>query len=410
MRMLLSLAWKNLLRHRRRTLVTAVAIATGLAMYIWVDTWLQGVSLHSEQNLVNYQTGSYVIMHPRSWQQRKQLSLKHGLADAASIIAALQAAGWTASARISFAAEAFFAEGSLPIRMVGIDPSQDARVFALRQTVTSGRYLRGDEAGIMIGKTAADNLHAVVGDTLSLRCRTRHGSLQTLDLQIVGILNTPNPAVNGTCGFAPLDLVSEALDMEAAVTEIAVKDRYWRQADQRIQTIASLLRARFPELEVHSWKDQARGFLAALRIGTARSSVFLLIVMIIAAVGISNTMILAVSERGREIATMRALGMDSLSIRLAFLLEAGGIGLVGAAAGIAMGAVLALWITRWGVDMSPLIGNGDIGFPISGVFRGAWHPINTVYALAFGIVSSLLFSILPVSRALKRDIPECLQQ
>lgn len=410
MSFILSMAWRNLLRYRRRTLITAVAIAVALAMYIWIDSWLQGMTLQTEQNLVRYETGSCLIMHPGGWQRRDQLPLKYGIADPGAVLNALRAADLAATARISFAAEVFFSEGSLPIRMIGIDPLQDTHVFDLKETLATGRYLRGGEEGIMVGTLLADKLGASVGDNLTLRCRTRHGAFQTMDLEIIGIINSPNPSVNGGFGFAPIDLVNESLAMGGEVTEIVVGDSDWRKVEQRIGIIASLLAAGHPDLEVYSWKDQAKGSLSIMRIGTARSSVFLFIALIIAAVGISNTMLMSVSERGREIATMRALGMDSRSIRLSFLLEAGGIGLIGSIGGIALGAALALWITRQGFDLGRLIGDMDMGLPISGVFYGSWHPVSMGYALLFGIAASMFFSIFPVSRALKRDIPMNLQQ
>ena len=410
MSFILSMAWKNLLRYRRRTLITAAAIAVALAMYIWIDAWLQGMTLQTERNLVRYQTGVYLIMDPDGWEQRKQLPLNYGLADPAAVMNALQAAGFTSSSRISFAAEAFFSEGSLLIHMVGIDPFQDARVFDLEQTLVAGRYLRSAEEAVVVGTLLADKLGAGLGDTLSLRCRTRHGAFQTMDLEIVGIINSPNPTINGGFGYAPIDLIDEVLAMGGEVTEIVVAEPDWKKTDQQIGIIASLLSARFPGLKVYSWKDQAKGSISIMRIGTARSSVFLFVAFIIAAVGISNTMLMSVSERSREIATMRAMGTDSRTIRFSFLLEAGLIGLIGSIGGIVLGAALVLWINRWGVDLSRLIGDTNMGLPISGVFRGAWHPVSMGYALLFGIAASMFFSIFPVSRALRRDIPRNLRQ
>jgi ABC-type lipoprotein release transport system permease subunit len=346
MSFILSMALKNLLRYHRRTLITAVAIAVALAMYIWIDAWLQGMTLQTERNLIRYQTGAYLIMDPDVWEEREQLPLNPGIADAAAVMHALQAAGWTASARISFAAEAFFSEGSLLIHMVGIDPLQDAQVFDLDQSLISGRYLRSGEEAVVVGTLLAERLGAELGDTISLRCRTRHGAFQTMDLEIVGIINSPNPAINGGFGYAPLDLIDEALSMGGEVSEIVVAEPDWKETDQRIGIIATLLEARFPDLEVYSWKDQARGSLSIMRIGTARSTVFLFVALIIAAVGISNTMLMSVSERRREIATMQALGMGRRKIRLAFLLEVGAIGLLGSIGGIALGSALRSDIPR----------------------------------------------------------------
>jgi ABC-type lipoprotein release transport system permease subunit len=132
-------------------------------------------------------------------------------------------------------------------------------------------------------------------------------------------------------------------------------------------------------------------------------------VFIIAAVGISNTMLMAVYERVREIGMMRAMGMNNGDIRLTFLFEAGGIGLIGAVFGVGLGVIANWLMVRWGIDMSALMGHMDIGYRVAGSFRSAWHPQAIVGGFVFGVIAAMLFSILPSSRALKMQITDCLR-
>jgi ABC-type lipoprotein release transport system permease subunit len=278
----------------------------------------------------------------------------------------------------------------------------------LAETVSAGRYLTGDEPGVLLGEWLAQDLGAKVGDLVTLRARTRYGAFQTLDLQVVGVLNCPNPMVNKGTAFIPLALADQALELEGAVSELDLGFPEWREPGPRLEEVRARLRA-FPGLALAGWEDLAQDYLMIARAKTAGSSLMLVLIFIIAAVGISNTMLMAVFERVREIGMMRALGMSDGSIRLAFLLEAGGIGFVGTAAGLALGAALNYYMVRWGLNLGAMIGGMDIGYRVHTVFRSAWHPQALLGALVFGIGASMLISLIPSARALRLRITDCLR-
>ena len=281
-------------------------------------------------------------------------------------------------------------------------------MFRLKETVREGRFLEAGEAQLLLGEWLARDLGAEVGEWVTLRARTRYGAFQTLDLEIVGILNAPNPMINQGMVFLPLELADEALEMEGAVTEIALGFPEWQDPAPRLEEIRARL-AGFPALVLADWQELARDFLAIAEGKRAGTSMLLFLIFIIAAVGISNTMLMAVFERVREIGMMRAMGMSDRSIRVAFLLEAGGIGLVGSAAGLILGAALNYWMVRWGWDMSGWIGEMQVGYRVHGVFRSAWNPPALIGALVFGVLASMLISFIPSSRALKMRITDCLR-
>ena len=139
------------------------------------------------------------------------------------------------------------------------------------------------------------------------------------------------------------------------------------------------------------------------------SNIILLMVFVIAAVGISNTMLMAINERIRELGMLRALGMKDSQIRLAFLFEAGGIGLFGSIMGLLLGVLLSFWVVTRGVDLSAFVSDMDLGYRISGIARGAWHPEAMIIAFLFGIILTVLVAFLSTRRALRRGISDCLR-
>jgi putative ABC transport system permease protein len=405
------LAWKNLSRYRKRTIITASALAFGIAIYIFMDGWLKGAETESERNLVLYETSSSRVVTREYWADRDRMPLASAIEDPERVIAALGAAGIPAVPRTLFAGEAVVDEGSMPVRVIAIDPARDERVFSFRNTVTNGRYLEAGEYGAMIGEWLAADLSVAVGDPLTVSTRTRSGFHQTLDLEVVGILNCPNPAINKGTLFMPLDIADELMEMGGAVTEIDLKYRDYRTAEKTNAELAAGPLAAFPDLTVVSWKDLSADYLAISSTKKGGSNVILFLVFIIAAVGVSNTMLMTIYERIRELGMMRALGMRDRDIRRAFLLEAGGIGLIGSVAGTVLGCLLNAAMVRWGIDFSAFLDMSkmDIGYRISSVMHAAWNPPVIFVAFFAGVIACVAVAVLPVRRALKLTITDCLR-
>jgi ABC-type lipoprotein release transport system permease subunit len=408
MKFLLSLAWKNLSRYRRRTLITAAALAFGIAVFLWMDGWLQGAERESERNIIWYETGSAKVMTMEYLEDIDSMPLKHAIEDPRVAEQALEGAGVTTTRRTVFAGEIFYGEGSMYVKVIGIDPETDETIYRLSETLVQGNYLEAGEPEVVVGEWLAQDLGIEVGEEITIRTRTRFGAFQTIDLIVVGVLNSPNPVINKGTAYIPLSLADDALEMDGAVTELTLYFPEWQDPEEKIQSLRERLAA-FPGLTVESWKELARDFLMMAQMKSAGSSIILFLVFIIAAVGISNTMLMAVYERVREIGMMRAMGMKDRDIRVTFLFEAGGIGLIGTLAGIGIGLAVNWYMVKYGIDFSSMMGQMDIGYRVTGVFRSAWHPQAFVGGFIIGVLAAMIFSIIPSSRALKMEITDCLR-
>ena len=161
-------------------------------------------------------------------------------------------------------------------------------------------------------------------------------------------------------------------------------------------------------LTVHTWKDLARDYLAIVEAKQGGTGMILFLVFIIAAVGVSNTMLMAMYERMRELGMMRSLGMKDRHILFCFLFEAGGIGLIGSVVGLIMGSLVNVYIVNVGFDFGFMFRDMDIGYRLASVMRGAWSSSTMLKAFFSGIGLSMLVAYVPVRRALKLDIPTCL--
>jgi len=409
MRFLVSLAWKNLSRYKRRTIITVIVIAIGISLYILVDGFLLGAEKDSERNLIWYETGAAKIMDRDYWKNIDYLPLKDSFKPSPALVNTIKDSGFSWTKRIAFTAEMFDETGSLPVKVYGIDTKTDENVFKLKETLTKGKYLKPGEYGVLVGAWLARDLNIKLGDIVTIRTRTRLGAYQVIDLEVKGIINSPNPMINKGTAFIPLSLADRAMEMGGRVTEVALGMPEWASPDKKLVLLTGKIEKSFPGLVVESWRELAKDFVSVSEGKRGGTSVFLFLIFIIAMVGISNTMLMAVYERVREIGMMRAMGMKDSSIRIAFLLEAGGIGFIGSSAGIALGALLTFFMVKYGLDYSSYLGEMDIGYRISGVFRAAWDLKAMVYAFFFGVIVSMLAALVPAGRALKMEITDCLK-
>ncbi|MCK9482580.1 MAG: FtsX-like permease family protein [Bacteroidia bacterium] len=416
MKFIFTLAMKNLNRYKRRTAVTAIAIAIGLMMYILVDSLLLGVEIESERNLIWYETSSVRIHNKDYWPDRLLYPLKEGIEKSTQLTKLLGENGYTATERIVFKADMvlysndFGEDGNFPVVVTAIDPEKDYEVFHYKDTLIEGRFLnKGEEDGILLGSWLAEDIGAEIGYWVTLLTRGNGGFFEAIDVQVVGIVNCPNPNVNRTLLMMDIDSVGAVLGMDGSVTEIDIKLPERADVDNEVTKIAEILdKGGFTNLQAQSWKMLAKDYLAIAEAKRGGTGVILFLVFIIAAVGISNTMLMAMYERTRELGMMRAMGMKENHIRLAFIFEAGGIGFLGAIVGIILGVVLNIFLVEIGIDYGAFFRDIDIGYRIQNIMRGAWSIKSLIIAFVSGITLSMVVSLLPIRRALKMDIPACL--
>ena len=382
-------------------------------MFIMVDSMLAGAEYESVRNLKWYETSSVRIYNEDYWENRFQLPLDINIPDALDVTARLDAAGYTASPRTVFSgdlilnANDFGEDGNIPVTVTAIDPETDFDVFHFGDTLIDGRFLNRGEEAALLGSWLAEDIGAEVGYWITIVTRGNGGFYEAIDLEVAGIVNCPNPNVNRTLIMMPFDTASDYLAMEGAATEINI--RLPDSADVEAETEAVSRVINGSGLVAMDWKNMAADYLAIAEAKRGGTGIILVLIFIIAAVGISNTMLMAIFERIRELGMMRSLGMPDRRIRSAFIVEAAGIGLIGSVLGIILGILVNLYVVNIGFDFGFIMRDMDIGYRIQSVMRGVWNIDTMVLSFFAGTIISTLVAYFPTGRALKMDIPTCLR-
>jgi len=269
-----------------------------------------------------------------------------------------------------------------------IDPAVEYEVCPQRATFLAkgSRPLRpGTPRATLIGKTLAESLGAKEGATLVMQAAGVHATANALDVTVSGFLPTNHPLVSKRLATVDLGFAQELLRMKGQVTEYVVGVADLEQVDEVAGRVRAQLGAGY---EVTTWKQMDPGMWD--RVNFLRYILFFvaLVLFLLVATGIVNTMMMSVYERVREIGTMLAVGVRRWQVTLLFLSEAAFLGLASAVTGVGAGYAIVRALARSGVqqhapggdvmtyypDVSARFLALVVGFAITGAVLAAVYP------------------------------------
>lgn len=418
---LAKMAFKNLFRYKRRTFITVIAIGIALTFYIYMDSLMEGWYKGTEREYINYEVADGRIVRADWWADKDRKPLSLSIDNPNEISSLLDKLDIAYTMRTEFLADLVFYEdpfptdGDLPTVVTAIDLSTDGEIFELIESMefkeSQGEFFKEGEEGIVIGNALAEKLGIEVGYSVRLQGSGRYQVPMILDATVVGIVKSNSLLTNLNGIFVPIDVADYYLEMEGAVTFFSIKTSPGRAGRKQLKELEKLLPSEYSLL---GYSEIASDFMAAMRSEDGFLYLFLIVIAIIAAVGVSNTMMMAVFERRREIGMMRAQGLSEVKIAWMFFFEAMGIGILGAIVGLAMGALANIQMVYFGINYGAMMKSsgeaidfGGIAFP--SVLKGVWNLKAFLIAGIFSIVISFFAAIAPTIRMLRKSIPDNLK-
>jgi ABC-type lipoprotein release transport system permease subunit len=352
---LLIMAWRNVWRNWRRTVIAVIAIALGLAFILMFDGMLGGMdeALHGKQ--VRLQ-GGHVQVHAPGYREKMNRSPLLPLANPDALVQAAQAQpeAVAVAQRIETGGMVSSREATLPVAIIGIQPEQETpAVSMVAEKVVEGRYLQGDDEDVLlIGDALANRLEVGVGDRVTLVGRATHEQMRRRTMTIVGIYDLDIKAIEETQVFVSLPEAQTLFDLRDQATEIGV---YLDGVGQEA-AVVDRLQPVLPGYEVDAWDTLDPTTKELMAIEDQVMGAFGLVILSIAGIGILNLMLMAVFERTREIGILGAMGLKRWETMVLFLLEGIMIGLLGALIGCLLGGAMAAYFGRVGIDIMSLYG------------------------------------------------------
>jgi len=399
------LGLKNLTRQKRRNVITIMVIAFAFFGYLFMDSVMGGMEEMSFSNIKNYDTGNIQVVHPEYWEDREKLPLENLIYINQDTLDNIKNTNGLlgVSPELRFKANLNNGIDEAAVLGLGISPEQYKKVFATQNYIFEGSMFAPGESKAVIGVKLAELMDLKINDYITLLIRTKEDTFNTIDVEIAGLFEAPNPITNNGVVFVPLDIAQQALNVGNGVSLLALKTASGDE-DKIIKALTDGFKNKDLDLKAYSWRESAASIIALSTAKKGGAATILSVVLLIGMIGIINNVILSALERTGEIGMMKALGMREWEIVFVFMVEATGIGILGGLAGCLIGFAGVGLMAKYGFDLSYMGGDmSEYGIPILDKIYGTWNYPAFSFLFILSVIVALLSSIVPAYWAAHKD-------
>lgn len=255
-------------------------------------------------------------------------------------------------------------DGSVGVALSAVDPVLEPRVNDVPAKLVAGEYLDGDPNAIVLGTTLAETLGVALGDKLVLMVQ-HGGDIESRLLHVRGLFRYGIDEIDGFYAQIHICTAQALLGLGEDVTQLSLHLPSARDVDA-VQARVSAAMAGDP-LEVLPWPEALPDLYMWVVLDEAGMFVFVLIIAVIVAMGILNTVLMSVFERMRELGVMLALGMSPLRLAALVLTEGLLLGLFSTAIGLVLGLLGSWPLAVYGFDYAEIAGESLKSMEAAGV-------------------------------------------
>ncbi len=388
------LAGRNILRARRRSLVTVGAMAFALGIMIVFSSLYDGLLFDLRRNASLMTTG-HLQIHPNGYLDKPSLYERIEHEDA--VLKKLRDLGYKATARLFAGGLAASDTASAGVKLWGVDPEGERQTVKMTGHLLAGKWLdASDRKGVVLGKILARTLESKPGDDLVLVTQAADGSMANDRFTVRGVLKSIGDEIDAAGLFMPRKTFREFMAIPEGAHEITVA----MGEEMILEEAGKSLSKAFPELEVKTWKQLNPSMAEMVELSDA----FLLpmIVLVYMAIGIVilNAMLMAVFERIKEYGVMKAIGVSPFQVFRLVMSETLVMSLFACALGLLFGLPFAWILQTHGIDLSSYGDSASMsGVAMETIWRSLLTPRSVYMPVAALFVLSLIATIYPAWKA-----------
>ncbi|MBL8102713.1 MAG: ABC transporter permease [Anaerolineales bacterium] len=380
----LKIAYRNLGRHRRRTFLSALALAMGTALLMFIAAFFQGEMRSSMETTLRLDSGHIQIRDVDYDPDKLSVAWEYLIENPGQVAAQVEALNQVQVATPRLLASGIVSVGdeSAGVQIMGVVPSSEANA-PYRDGIVSGEFLAADDReGVVIGYPLAESLGLNVGDQLTLLVNTSEGNVDEQQFTVRGVFTTGTSVYDKGVVFLPLEKAQafSGAENRASMIFILLKDR--EQAD----AVAAAIQGQ--GYQVKTWNQLNELLVLINDFSNAYITILNLIVLGVTATVIVNTLLMSVFERTREIGILTAIGMKGRQVIALFLTEAGLLALGGITIGSLAGWALSAYFGKVGFYF------GDLGVSGGMLLQDRIYPYLTIDAAINLVVTSFIITLL----------------
>lgn len=398
---LATMAWRNIWRNRRRTLITVFGIVFGVFMAVLFT----GIGDSTYGQMIDHAArlgGGHVVVQHEEYQDLP--TLKKTVTGTAEVEAkAMELPGVTGTAtRITGAAMLATAKNSQGTFFFAIDPTKESvETLELLDAEWEGERLTAPDQkkAVVVGRGLAENLDVELGSKIVYTVTDKDGEIVSGLVRVIGIVETGSPSLDAALCLLPIDVLRKDLgyaEDEATMVSVFVDDH------RRAAEVAAAMAGAAPQGAVVLTWDEAQpdlaGFIAMKEGGAV---VFEVIIMVLLAAGIFNTLFVSVMERLREFGIMAAIGFTPRQLFGLVMWESAWLALVGLVGSVIAVAGPYYHLSTKGIDYSALVGDGAevAGVAMDPILYVRIYPESAIVIAVVVVVATLVSGLYPAWRA-----------
>ncbi len=334
----IKLAWRNLWRNKRRTIITSSSIVFSVFFACMMRSMQEGSYDSMIGNLVKFYSGYLQVQDTAYWEEK---TLENSLEYDSALIA--QIAGIEDVLLITPRLESFalsaYKENSKPVFVIGIEPEKEDRIIKLSQKIVKGNFISALDDGVLVAEGLARFLKIDTGDTLVMISQGYHGVSSAGKFAVRAVFKHPAPDFNNNMVFLSLAAAQNFYSAQGRYTSevIMVEDHFDVKPAKKV--IAGLLP---PNKTVMTWNEMHPELMSMVEGDRAGGFIMLWVLYGVIGFGIFGTVLMMVNERRREFGVINAIGMQKVSINLMLFFEIILLAFLGALGGLVL-TTPAIW-------------------------------------------------------------------
>jgi len=350
----MKMAWRNLWRNPRRSILTILAIAFSGLLLVFMLSFQFGTYDDMIELSLRVGPGDLQVTADGYREDEDIRKVVENPEAVGSILEGLhQVSAYTYRANaFSLLSSEKRTYGAM---ITGILPEREMAVTTIEKVIREGEYLPRESGNrVLLGRTLAENLQSAVGDDIVLLGQARDGSVAAGVLRVAGIFSTGMPEMDRHMAMIHLDTFNELYFMRGAVHQVvAICDTldHVPAVERKLKVALNNLNPRH-KLVIWNWRQLIPGLLQGIKIDLFSGVIFYLLLIIVVAFSILNTFLMAVFERTREFGVFLALGVTRARLARLLLYESMFLTFMGLAAGMVGGALLTIYFSKHGIHIS----------------------------------------------------------
>jgi putative ABC transport system permease protein len=400
----LTLAWRNVLRNTRRSIMAGGIVALGTVALLLTIGFVLATFLGLREVTIHSDVGHIQIAAPGGFDSATGVDAFLSPERVEAVERTVRVLPGVRFSMLRLLFEGLASTGETTVAMIGrgVDPDREMRMSTMFAPIDAGlplpESMPAGKLPALLGSDLARGLAVRPGDMVTVLATMPGGGINAVDLDVCGTYLTGAPERDARNVMMPLGIAQELLGVEGASRLVVVLND-----TETTEVSAEALRGAFPDLDVRTWRMLAPFYGQVVTLYTNIFTVMCTIILLVVLLSVGNTMLMTVLERVREVGTMRAIGFPAARLRTEFALEGAIIGMLGGIFGLAMAFVVSLAVTALGIEMPPPPGR-TTAYPLIILVSGPAYGAVLLLMVLCGVAGAWA----PAHQAVRKPIVEAL--